>query len=323
MNKIKYLCNIIPLVLAAPVVVAQTTSTSYPSRPIRLVASTAVGSGSDVVSRLLAPRLTEVLGQQVIVDNRPGASGLIAAELAARAAPDGYTLWMVTQTQLISTTLFDRFHLHKDYVPIGMLGGTPFVIVASNALNVKSITELIALAKAKPGFVMYGSSGTGTSGHLCLELFQSLAGVKLVHVPYKGSMAALTEVMAGIMHVTCPAAPSVSLIAGGQKVRVLAVTTRAPTKLAPGVPTVAEGLPGYELNGWYGMLAPPGTPRALTARLNQEFTKIVNEPATRERLFGVGVEATPSSPEAFSAFIKKEHERWAKLLKEAGIKPTS
>ncbi len=296
---------------------------SYPTRPIRLVASTAVGSGSDVVSRLLAPRLTEVLGQQVIVDNRPGASGLMAAELAARAAADGHTLWMVTQTQLISTTLFDRYHLHKDYMPIGMIGGTPFVIVASNALNVKSIAELVAVAKAKPGFVMYGSSGTGTSGHLCFELFQSLAGVKLVHVPYKGSMAALTEVMAGIIHVTCPAAPTVSLIAGGQKVRVLGVTTRTTTSLAPGVPTVAEAVPGYELNGWYGMLAPPGTPRSITQRLNQAFTSIVSEAAMRDRLFGVGVEATPSSPEAFSLFIKKEHERWAKLLKEAGIKPTS
>jgi tripartite-type tricarboxylate transporter receptor subunit TctC len=295
----------------------------YPSRPIRLVASTAVGSGSDVVSRLLAPRLTEVLGQQVIVDNRPGASGLMAAEVAARAAPDGYTLWMVTQTQLISTTLFDRFHLQKDYEPIGMLGGTPFVIVASNTLNVKSIAELIALAKAKPGFVMYGSSGTGTSGHLCLELFQALAGVKLVHVPYKGSMMALTEVMGGQMHVTCPAAPSVSLIAGGQKVRMLGVTTSVPTALAPGVPTVAEALPGYELNGWYGMLAPPGTPKALALRLNQAFTKIVNEPAMRDRLLSVGVEATPSPPEPFAAFLSKEHERWAKLLKEAGIKPTS
>jgi tripartite-type tricarboxylate transporter receptor subunit TctC len=286
------------------------------------VASTAVGSGSDVISRLLAPRLTEVLGQQVIVDNRPGASGLMAAEVAARAAPDGYTLWMVTQTQLISTTLFERFHLHKDYVPIGMLGGTPFVIVASNTLNVKSIAELIVLAKAKPGFVMYGSSGAGTSGHLCLELLQSLAGVKLTHVTYKGSMMALTEVMGGQIHVTCPAAPSVSLIAGGQKVRVLGVTTRAPTALAPGVPAVADALPGYELNGWYGMLAPPGTPKALATRLNQVFSSIVNEPAVRDRLFGVGMEATPSPPEPFAVFLRKEHERWAKLLKEAGVKPT-
>jgi tripartite-type tricarboxylate transporter receptor subunit TctC len=296
---------------------------AYPLRPIRLIAATAVGSGSDVVSRLLAPRLSEMLGQQIIVDNRPGASGLIAAELAARAAPDGYTLWMVTQTQLISTTLFDRFHLHKDYASIGMIGGTPFVIVVSNSLNVKTTAEFIALAKAKPGFVMYGSSGTGTSGHLCMELFQSMAGVKLVHVPYKGSMAAMTEVMGGLIHATCPAAPALSLIGGGQKVRVLGVTARAPTPLAPGLPTIAEALPGYELNGWYGMLTPPNTPPAITARLNREFTKLVFMPDMRERMLGVGVEPGPSSPADFAAFLKKEHERWAKLLKEAGIKPTN
>jgi tripartite-type tricarboxylate transporter receptor subunit TctC len=295
---------------------------AYPVRPIRLIASTAVGSGSDVVSRLLAPRLTEMLGQQVIVDNRPGASGLIAAELAARAAPDGYTLWIVTQTQLISTTLFDRFHLHKDYVPIGMVGGTPFAIVVSNTLNVKTTADLIALAKAKPGFVMYGTSGAGTSSHLCMELFQSLAGIKLVHVPYKGSMQAMTEVMSGQIHVTCPAAPTLSLVAGGQKVRALGVTTRTPTTLAPGLPPIGETLPGYELNGWYGMLTPPATPPVIAARLNREFTKLLSMPDIRERMLSVGVEAAPSSPAEFSAFLKKEHERWAKLLKEAGIKPT-
>lgn len=294
---------------------------SYPVRPIRLVASTATGSGSDIVSRLLAPRVGELLGQQVVVDNRPGASGLIGAELVARAAPDGYTLWIVTQTQLISTTLYDRFHLSKDYAPIGMIGGTPFIIVASNALNVKNIAELIALAKAKPGFVMYGSSGTGSSSHLCFELLQSLAGVKMVHVPYKGSMAAMTDVISGQMHVTCPAAPTAALLAG-QKARVLGVTTRAPTALAPGAPPIAEGLPGYELNGWYGMVTPPGTPSAVTTRLNRVFTQVLNEPALRDKLFGVGVEATPSSPQAFAAFLKQETERWAKLLKEAGIKPT-
>jgi tripartite-type tricarboxylate transporter receptor subunit TctC len=294
----------------------------YPARPIRLVASTAVGSGSDVVSRVLSPRLSEMLGQQVIVDNRPGASGLIAAELAARAAPDGYTLWIVTQTQLISTTLFDRFHLHKDYVPIGLIGGTPFAIVVSNSLNVETTAEFIALAKAKPGFVMYGSSGTGTSAHLCMELFQSMAGLKLVHVPYKGSMAAMTEVMGGLIHATCPAAPTLSLVAGGQKVRVLGVTTRATTALAPGLPTIAETLPGYELNGWYGLLTPPNTPPAIVTRLNREFTKLLSMPDVRERMLAVGVEPGPSSPADFGAFLKKEHDRWAKLLKEAGIKPT-
>ena len=222
---------------------------AYPVRPIRWVTSTAAGSGSDVVARILSPRLSELLGQQVVVDNRPGASGLIAAELVSRAAPDGYMIWVVTLTQLISTTLYDRFHLARGYVPVGYIGGTPFAIVTSSTLPVKTTAEFIAYAKSKPDFVMYGTGGTGTSAHLCMELFQSMAGVKLVHVPYKASALAMTEVMGGQMHATCTAAPTLSLIAGGQKARVMGVTTRAPTPLAPGLPTIAEKLPGYELNG--------------------------------------------------------------------------
>ncbi len=293
---------------------------AYPARPIRLVTSNAVGSGSDIVARVLSPKLSEVLGQQIVVDNRSGASGLIAAELVARSAPDGYTIWIVTMTQLISTTVYDRYHLAKGYAPIGFIGGTPFVIATSTSLPVKTTAEFIAFAKAKPGFVMYGSSGTGTSGHLCMELFQSMAGLKLVHVPYKGSMAALTEVMGGQMHSTCFAAPTLSMVSGGQKVRVLGVTTRAVTPLAPGIPTIAEALPGYELLGWYGMLAPPGTPTEIVTRLNREFAKVLGMPDVRERMLGIGAEPAPSSPAEFGAFLKKETERWSKLLKEAGVK---
>ena len=296
---------------------------AYPVRPIRWVTSTAAGSGSDVVARILSPRLSELLGQQVVVDNRPGASGLIAAELVSRAAPDGYTIWVVTLTQLISTTLYDRFHLARGYVPVGYIGGTPFAIVTSSALPVKTTAEFIAYAKSKPDFVMYGTGGTGTSAHLCMELFQSMAGVKLVHVPYKASALAMTEVMGGQMHATCTAAPTLSLIAGGQKARVMGVTTRALTPLAPGLPTIAETLPGYELNGWYGLLAPPNTSQVIVTRLNREFTKLVSMPDIRERMLGVAVEPAPSTPAEFSAFLKKETERFSKVLKNAGVKTTN
>ena len=292
-------------------------------RPIRWVTSTAAGSGSDVVARILSPRLSELLGQQVVVDNRPGASGLIAAELVSRAAPDGYTIWVVTLTQLISTTLYDRFHLARGYVPVGYIGGTPFAIVTSSALPVKTTAEFIAYAKSKPDFVMYGTGGTGTSAHLCMELFQSMAGVKLVHVPYKASALAMTEVMGGQMHATCTAAPTLSLIAGGQKARVMGVTTLAPTPLAPGLPTIAETLPGYELNGWYGLLTPPNTSQPIISRLNREFTTLVTMPDIRERMLGVGVEPAPSTPAEFSAFLKKETERFSKVLKDAGVKATN
>ena len=296
---------------------------AYPVRPIRWVTSTAAGSGSDVVARILSPRLSELLGQQVVVDNRPGASGLIAAELVSRAAPDGYMIWVVTLTQLISTTLYDRFHLARGYVPVGYIGGTPFAIVTSSTLPVKTTAEFIAYAKSKPDFVMYGTGGTGTSAHLCMELFQSMAGVKLVHVPYKASALAMTEVMGGQMHATCTAAPTLSLIAGGQKARVMGVTTLAPTPLAPGLPTIAETLPGYELNGWYGLLTPPNTSQVIITRLNREFTKVVSMPDIRERMLGVGVEPAPSTPAEFSAFLNKETERFSKVLKDAGVKTTN
>ncbi len=209
---------------AQPVV----AGSAYPLRPIRLVTSTPVGSGSDIVARVLTPKLTEMLGQQIVVDNRSGASGLIAAELVARAAPDGYT--------------------------------------------------------------------------------------------YKGSMAAMTEVMGGQMHSTCTAAPSLSLISSGQKVRVLGVTTRGATPLTPGIVPVADTLPGYELLGWYGMLAPPGTSKELVTWLNQEITRLVSMPEVRDRMLAVGAEPTPSTPAEFGVFLQKETARWGKLLKEAGVK---
>jgi tripartite-type tricarboxylate transporter receptor subunit TctC len=293
----------------------------YPSRPIRLVTASTAGSGSDVVSRMIAPRLSELLGQQVVVDNRSGASGLVAAELVARAAPDGHTLWVVTLTQLISTTLQDRFHLAREYAPIGMLGGTPFVIVVNSGLNVKSIAELVAYARAKPRSLMYGTAGAGTSGHICMEMLEHMTGARMMHVPYKGTMQALTEVMGGQIQGICLAVPTLSLITGQQKARVLAATTRGPTVLAPGLPPVAESVPGFELNGWYGMLAPPGTPPAIIKRLHQEFSRVVMEPAVRERLLGVGMEPTPSAPAAFSEFLRAEVARIGVVLKSAGVKP--
>jgi tripartite-type tricarboxylate transporter receptor subunit TctC len=317
----KHVWMALGMLFAASICAAQPASQTYPVRPIRLVASNPPGSGSDVVARVIAPRLSELLGQQIVVDNRAGASGLIAAEIVARAAPDGYTIWIVTMTQLISTTMFDRFHLAKGYAPVALFGATPFIIVVGPSLPVKSTADFIAFAKGKPGFVMYGSAGSGTSGHLCMELLQSMTGTKLVHVPYKGSAQALTEVLGGQMHSTCTAAPTVSLVANQPKARVLGVTAPKPTVLAPGLPTIAETLPGFELMGWYGMLAPPGAPKPVVARLNQELVKLVNLPDMRERLLSVGAEPAPLSPEEFGVFLKKETERWSRVLKEAGIKP--
>ncbi len=294
----------------------------FPSRPIRMITATTVGSGPDVIARLLAARLTESLGQQIVVDNRAGASGLIGAELVARAAPDGHTLWMATMTQLISTTLYQRFVMSKEFAPVGQVASTPFVIAVSASLPIKSIAELIAYSKARPGQVLYGSGGQGTPPHLCMELFKSMTGADLGHVPYKGSVIALTDMMGGQMHSTCAAAPTASSFIQSGKVRVLGVTTRTPTRLAPGVRPIIETVPGYELTGWYGLLAPLNTPKAIVERINQEIAKALKIPEMQERLIGVGAEAAHTSPTEFGAFLQRETVRWSKVLKDADIKPT-
>jgi tripartite-type tricarboxylate transporter receptor subunit TctC len=290
---------------------------TYPSRPIRMVTASAPGSGSDVIGRLLSARLTENLGQQVVVDNRAGASGLIGAEVTAKAMPDGHTFWLATLTQLISTTLANRLHLAQEFAPVGLVATTPFVIVASTTLPVKSTAEFIAYAKARPGQLLFGSSGAGSSPHICLELFQAMAGLKMVHVPYKGIGPAIPDLISGQIHAACPAAPSMTVFGG--KVRVLGVTTLRPTPLAPGVPPIADAVPGYEMPGWYGVLAPPGMPKAIIARINREFAKTVNAPDTREKLLAAGAEPAMSSPEDFTAFLRRESGRLGKLLKDAGV----
>ncbi len=215
---------------------AEANAQTFPSRPIRMITATTAGSGPDVIARLLAQRLTESLGQQVVVDNRAGASGLIGAELVARAAPDGHTLWMATMTQLISTTLYQRFVLSKEFAPVGQVASTPFVIAVGSTMPIKSIAELIAYAKARPGHLLYGSGGQGTTPHLCMELFMSMSGTNMLHVPYKGSVLAFTDMMAGQVHATCAAAPTAAAAISTGKIRVLGVTTRVPTNLAPGAP---------------------------------------------------------------------------------------
>jgi tripartite-type tricarboxylate transporter receptor subunit TctC len=300
--------------LAASTALAQ----AWPARPIRLVVPSAPGGTPDIQARIVANELAKQLGQQVVVDNRAGASGLIGAEMTVKAAPDGHTFWMATLSQLISSTLANRLHLAKEFAPIGLVATTPFVIVVNSNLPVASTAELIAYAKARPGQLMFGSSGTGTSPHMCLELFQVMAGVKMLHVPYKGMTGAITDVMSGQIQAACPAAPSMTIFGG--RVKVLGVTSLVPTPLAPGVPPIADTVPGYELAGWYGLLAPPGTPKAIIARINQEFGKAVNAPDIRERLLAAGAEPVMSTPEAFTAFLNKQSEKLGKLLKDTGVK---
>jgi tripartite-type tricarboxylate transporter receptor subunit TctC len=313
--------RLLPVVLMSVTVgVGVAAAQEYPSRPIRLVVASAAGSGSDVIARLLSTRLTEQFGQQIVVDNRAGASGLIGAELVNKAPPDGHTFWLATFTQLISTTLHNRLHLATEFAPVGLVATTPFMIIVNGGLPVKSTAEFIAYAKARPGQLMFASAGAGTSPHVCMELFQTMAGLKMLHVPYKGTAAAVTDVMSGQVQATCPAVPSMTLFANNPKVRILGVTTLKPTGLAPGVPPIADTVPGYEMPGWYGVLAPPGTPKHIVARINQEFSKAVNAPDVREKLIAAGAEPGMTSPEDFTAFLNRESKRLAKLLYDAGVR---
>ena len=309
------------LIMLSGALAAHAAEQPYPAKPIRMMTATTIGSGPDVIARLLGTRLTELWGQQVVVDNRAGASGLIGAELVAKAAPDGHTLWMATMTQLISTTMYQRYMMTKDFLPVAMVASTPFVIAVSSSLPVKTMAEFVAYAKARPGQVMYGSGGQGSTPHLCMELLQSMGGIKLAHVPYKGSVIALTDMMGGQMHSTCAAAPALPPFVQGGKVRSLAVTTRQSTQLAPGLPPVGESVPGYELVGWYGVLAPRGTPKEIIAKINQGLAEVLRIADVQARLISVGAEAAHSSATDFGQFLQKETERWGKVLREANIRP--
>ena len=310
------------LLLAPAANAADAANAAYPTKPIRMMTATTIGSGPDVLARMLGTRLSEMWGQQVVVDNRAGASGLIGAELVAKAAPDGYTLWMATMTQLISTTMYQKYMMTRDFVPVAGVASTAFVVSVSASLPVKTMAEFVAYAKARPGQVMYGSGGQGSTPHLCMELLQSLAGIKLAHVPYKGSVIALTDMMGGQMHSTCAAAPAMPPFVQGGKVRSLAVTTRESTQLAPGLPPVADAVPGYELVGWYGILAPRGTPKDVITKINKALVEVLRLPDVQARLNAVGAEAAYSGPAEFGVFLQKETARWEKVLREANIKPS-
>ncbi len=305
------------LTLASSTVAAQ----AYPSRPIRLLTPTAAGSGSDVVARIISGKLTEVLGKQIVVDNRAGVAGLLAAEIVAKAMPDGYTLGMVTLTQLMATVLYQKHLMDKEFAPVSRVGSTPFVIVASPQLPVKTIPELIAYAKARPGQVLYASGGQGSTPHLCTEMFKSMTGVDMLHVPYKSSILAATDLGSGQVHILCSAVPTLHATLQSGKARALGVTSREPSKLAPGVPTVASAVPGYDMDGWYGIIAPLGTPKEIVTKLNSAFVQVLKLPEIQERLLGVGAEALSSTPAGLGDFLRSETQRWSKVMREAGIKP--
>jgi tripartite-type tricarboxylate transporter receptor subunit TctC len=296
----------------------------YPLKPIRMIVPSAPGSGPDTMARAIGQMLTGVLGQPVVIENRGGAGGAIGGEAAAKAPPDGYALIMASAgSHAVNVGLYPRLPYDpvRDFAPISLVSSAPNILIIHPSLPVKSVKELVALAKAKPGALAFGSGGNGSTAHLSGELFKILAGVNMVHVPFKGAPGAVIAVMSGEVQLAFPNLPPALPQVRAGKLKAIAVTTTERFAAVPQVPTVAEsGVPGYEARAWFGVLAPAGTPRPIVTRLNAEIVKIVRTPQMRERMLADGAEAIGSTPEAFAAVIKTDIAKWAKVIKASGAK---
>lgn len=296
---------------------------TYPNRPIRLVVPYATGAGTDIGVRIISPKLAEALGQQVVMDNRPGAGGIIGAELVAKASPDGYTLVIGSISYTILPSMHKKlpYDFVRDFAPVSMLIAYPFLLVVHSSLPAKSVKELVALAKARPGQINYASAGNGTVSYLSVEFLKSATGINLVHVPYKGVATAIVGIFAGeaSLGVYSVSATLPHIKAG--RLRALAATGEKRSQSVPDLPTVAEaGVPGYDVSTWLGVLAPAATPKPIIAKLHGELTQILQLPDVKERLAANDFEPVGSTPEQFSAFIRKETVKWAKVVKASGAK---
>jgi tripartite-type tricarboxylate transporter receptor subunit TctC len=297
---------------------------AYPAKPIRMIVPFAIGGASDVTGRVLAAKLSERLKQQVIVDNRTGAGGAIGTELVAKAVPDGYTLLLGSMSELAAYPVVATkppFDTMRDFAPIALAGDTPFLLVVHPSLPVRSTKELITLAKARPGELLYGSAGAGSTSHLTMALFTSLTGTKLTHVPYKGSAPAATDLVAGHLQAMTSTLPAALPFAKSGRLRALAVSSAKRWPSVPEVPTVAEsGVPGFEVILWTGVLAPTGTPREIVAQLAREIANLLTLPDIRDALAKQGNEINSAGPDAFAAIIRRDLAKWGKLAREANIR---
>jgi tripartite-type tricarboxylate transporter receptor subunit TctC len=317
--KIGVSCSLV--LLAA---VTQCGAQTYPARPIRAIVPYAAGGGVDVVARLIAPRLGERLGQQVVIDNRPGATGNIGAELASRAAPDGYTVLIAGASIAINVSLYRKlaYDLVKDFAAVTSIAVSPNIVLVHPSLPARSIAELIALARARPGQLNYASGGSGSTLHLTAELFKSMTGVAITHVPYNGTGPALIAVISGETEVVMPPLAGTLAYVESGRLRALAVTSASRVKMLPQLPTVAEaGVPGFESGQWYGVFVPAATSPDIVIRLQTDIARVVRLPDVVEQITQQGSIATGETPEQFAAHVRQEIAKWAKVVKVSGAHP--
>jgi tripartite-type tricarboxylate transporter receptor subunit TctC len=324
----RVLCTLRSLPFAAGVALASSPTLAqapdvYPSKPIRFILPFPPGGGTDILGRLISERLAAALGQPVVIENRGGAGGNVGAEAAAKSAPDGYAIVLVAPSLAISPSLYSKLNYDpvRDFAPISLVATVPNVMITHPSVPAQTLAEFIALARAKPGGMNFGSGGSGTSNHLAGELFNIVAGVKLVHVPYKGVNLAMNDVLGGQVQLVVIGIPAAAPHIKAGRLRALAVVAPQRSPALPDVPTVAEaGLPNFEVTTWYGVLAPAGTPRPIINRLNAELVKIMQVPELKERLAAMATDPVTSTPEEFADLIKQEISRWAKVVREAGLK---
>ena len=318
-----------PLVYAVSVFMLSTMSgpasaQEYPNKPIRIIVGVAPGGATDILARVVGNKLGESVRQQVIVDNRPGANHIIGGQLTAKAAPDGYTIQVVPEGWVINASMYAKlpFDPVRDFTPVAMLALVPNVLTVHPSLPTRSVKEFIALARARPGQLNYGTSSVGAPSHMSAELLKVLARIDYVHVPYKGQALVMTDLVGGQLHFAFPSIPaSVGFIRSGRLV-ALGVTTAQRATALPNIPTIHEaGVPGYEVAGWYGVIGPAGMPQAVVARLNREINAILKVPEMSEQLSSQGADPRTMTPEEFGATMARDVKKWAKVVAAAGIKP--
>ena len=316
----------VALAVVAPHGVAQSKTaakeSAYPTRPVRMIVASGAGGGLDFVARLVAPKITESLGQQIVVDNRAGASGSIAAELAANATPDGYTVMLLSASLVVYGIVNKtRYDLYRDFAPVSQVAAAPYILTVHPKLPVKTVKELVAYAKASPSKLNYASTGNASFAHLATELFAHTVGIQLVHVPYKGVGAALSDMLSGQVQLSLLSVGSVYSHVRAGRLKAIAIATPTRAKIAPQLPTMVEaGVPGFVVTQWHGLLAPRATPRPIIQRLYQEVARAVHQPDVASRFAVDGTDGIGSTPAEFAAFLKSERDKWAKVVKLANIR---